>query len=496
MVGEPHFEEPNLPLSVLKLGVYYLNQDLTVKGMEIIDSWSQADQLFYSPWGVRVIQHSGAPMIIVGTNIPGLAPLEDGTGAILSYHKQGDSWVRSIVRENPDPNVTNYNAMIVVPDDIDADGDKDLALSSAFGSSSVGSWMENTGQINTPWIPHLQNMEPGTDPYIRGVLGYKSADLNGDNYPEVVYNAMFDVPNTNPPQYRGEIWLGVNPGSQGPDGPWQKVVIDNDNWASADMWFHDFDGDGYLDLVANQIFNSTVTIYRHPGANLADPWVPEIIISGLTSPSDMWLADMDSDGLMDIVSADHTAHRGVWHKNPGPGASELWQPNLIFRNIRLPGDFAMVDVDTDGDLDWIGTSLTLGKGFIVEQVQPDSSLVATISLPDGFTGQITRILVTLASEIPVTGPPMAVLAQIDNSDNDGDSIGDVDQVLSPSKDLILGLEEVGVVGDYHVVATLYMEGGGQFQPVPGVDYMAASSKLTLGQGQVSVALELQLIPVP
>ena len=32
----------------------------------------------------------------------------------------------------------------------------------------------------------------------------------------------------------------------------------------------------------------------------------------------MWLADMDDDGLMDVVSADHTAHRGVWHKNPGP----------------------------------------------------------------------------------------------------------------------------------------------------------------------------------
>ena len=45
--------------------------------------------------------------------------------------------------------------------------------------------------------------------------------------------------------------------------------------------------------------------------------MPEVIISGLTSPSDMWLADMDGDGLMDVVSADHTAHRGVWHKNPG-----------------------------------------------------------------------------------------------------------------------------------------------------------------------------------
>ena len=32
------------------------------------------------------------------------------------------------------------------------------------------------------------------------------------------------------------------------------------------MWFHDFDGDTYPDLIANQIFNSTVTRYCHPGA--------------------------------------------------------------------------------------------------------------------------------------------------------------------------------------------------------------------------------------
>ena len=86
-VGEPHFEEPDLPLDVLKLGVYYLNSDLTVRETEIIDAWSESDPAFYSPWGVRVIRHGGEPMIIVGTNIPGLAPLEEGAGTVFSYKK-------------------------------------------------------------------------------------------------------------------------------------------------------------------------------------------------------------------------------------------------------------------------------------------------------------------------------------------------------------------------------------------------------------------------
>ena len=494
MVGEPHFENPDLPLDVLKLGVYYLEPDFSVRATEIIDAWTDSDPLFYSPWGVRVIEHAGAPMILVGTNIPGLAPLEDGTGAVLSYRHDGNGWVRSVVMENPDPTVTNYNAMIVVTSDIDQDGDQDLALSGAFGSSSVGNWMENTGLVDDPWIPHLQPMAPGTDPYIRGTLGYKSADLNGDGYPEVVYNAMFDIANTDPPRYRGEIWLAINPGPAGWDDPWQKVVIDDDNWASADMWFHDLDDDGDLDLVANQIFNSTVTVYRNPGGDLAATWDPVVIISGLTSPSDMWLADMDGDGLMDVVSADHTAHRGVWHRNPGPDLGELWESTLIYRNIRLPGDFAMIDVDEDGDLDWVGTSLTLGQAFIVEQVRPDTSLITTVSLPDGFQGDIKQLVLTLATEVPVTGMPAAILATIDNVDADGDGLADVDQILNGSRDLVLALGDVGVTGDYHVVAALYMEGGGVFQPLPGIDYMAASDRRTFGQGQVEVTLDLELIP--
>ena len=139
---------------------------------EIIDAWSEADPVFYSPWGVNVIEHGGEPMIIVGTNIPGLAPLEDGTGDVLSYRKAGGqlgavgaSW------HNPDPTVTNYNAMIVVTSDIDDDGDEDLALSGAFGSSSVGSWMENTGEADHPWIPHLQPMAPGHRPAYPGHAG-------------------------------------------------------------------------------------------------------------------------------------------------------------------------------------------------------------------------------------------------------------------------------------------------------------------------------------
>ena len=69
---------------------------------------------------------------------------------------------------------------------------------------------------------------------------------------------------------------------------------------------------------------------------------------------------------------------------------------------------------------------------------------------------------------------------------------DVDQILSADKDLVLAIEDVGLTGDYHVVVGLYVEGGGQFQPVSGTDYLATSEKLTFGDGPVQADLELAI----
>jgi hypothetical protein len=156
----------------------------------------------------------------------------------------------------------------------------------------------------------------------------------------------------------------------------------------------------------------------------------------------------------------------------------------------MPGDFELIDLDKDGDLDWVGTSMTWGQAFIVEQVEPASSLVATISLPDGFDQTINKLVVLLTPEVPLRGIPKAILATIDNVDKDGDGELDVEQSLNASRDLVLSIPDAGVTGEYHVMAVLYVEGGGRFQPKWGVDYVANSEKRTFGEGKVQVSLDL------
>jgi hypothetical protein len=145
-------------------------------------------------------------------------------------------------------------------------------------------------------------------------------------------------------------------------------------------------------------------------------------------------------------------------------------------------------------MDWVGTSMTWGQAFIVEQVEPPSSLVATIRLPDDFDAEINKLVLILSREVPLKGIPKAIPVTIDNVDRDGDGELDVAQLLSPSRDLVMAVEDVGETGEYHVVAVLYVEGGGRFQPESGVDYMASSEKVNFGEGKVEVTLDLTLAP--
>jgi hypothetical protein len=162
----------------------------------------------------------------------------------------------------------------------------------------------------------------------------------------------------------------------------------------------------------------------------------------------------------------------------------------------------MTDFDDDGDLDWMGVSMTLGQAFIVEQVEPDTGLVLTVSLPDGFSDPITKLNVMLAYSVPLTGFPAALLANIPNVDADGDGEMDVDQILTTDHDLTLAIDLLDTepapvtAGSYHVVVGVYVEGGGEFQPVDGVDYIAYSDELALGYGKQEVTLEVELYSEP
>jgi hypothetical protein len=96
---------------------------------------------------------------------------------------------------------------------------------------------------------------------------------------------------------------------------------------------------------------------------------------------------------------------------------------------------------------------------------PDAAVGSALTLvvPATYAGTPRQLAVVGANSVPIAGPPAAVFL--------------IDDAPAPvaGQAMHLELDTSGASGDLYVVAVLYQEGGGQFQPEPGVDYVAQSA---------------------
>ena len=105
----------------------------------------------------------------------------------------------------------------------------------------------------------------------------------------------------------------------------------------------------------------------------------------------------------------------------------------------------------------------------------DNILCGRVLIPEDLTETPEKMLVALYRNLPPIGPPDVFPPY------------SVDEPsLTPRTTVDVKLD-AAVTGTYYVYAVLYMPGGGlsSWQPVPGIDYVAASEAITLdGSGQV------------
>ena len=86
----------------------------------------------------------------------------------------------------------------------------------------------------------------------------------------------------------------------------------------------------------------------------------------------------------------------------------------------------------------------------------DAKLV--LNIPSSFTGTTRELDVVVTPTVPMAGPPAGILYQLKNP------------VVTAGQALTIHGDATGIKGSYYVVVVLYMQGGGQFSPTPGIDY--------------------------
>ncbi|MBI1853248.1 MAG: VCBS repeat-containing protein [Planctomycetes bacterium] len=134
----------------------------------------------------------------------------------------------------------------------------------------------------------------------------------------------------------------------------------------------DLDGDGRLDLVTANSGNDRLYVYsqRTPGTftliqTLTHP-------TATISPRFVTLADVDGDGLLDVVAASNGVNSGlaVFYQSRSGAFDPPASPLSRVETADGPIAVTVTDVDGDGDLDLVGANLTSQTLTVFSQQTP------------------------------------------------------------------------------------------------------------------------------
>lgn len=261
-----------------------------------------------------------------------VAALNDGRGVF--------SW-RSTV---PCPGCPPGNLSVVhrfpgVALDADLDGDDDLFVATYFTSAPVYAYLRNDRAAG---FAVAYTAPPATWNYFSVI----SVDMNADGYPDVV-----GAGGTLSVHFGGPNGVGVP----------ATVIPKPSNLFYWDVAALDADLDGDLDLIVSTTGGAVFLMSNDGTGGLAS--TPISITGGglfVLSASSLEAADLDGDGLPDLVS------NGYWAKQTSPGAFVAMGGFLPAPTTVLGRPVTLADVDVDGDLDAVasqgGVYLNNGAG--------------------------------------------------------------------------------------------------------------------------------------
>jgi hypothetical protein len=115
----------------------------------------------------------------------------------------------------------------------------------------------------------------------------------------------------------------------------------------------DLDGDGDLDVVAASLYDDRITWYENNGAG---SFTSHSITTTVDWPWWVYAADIDGDGDTDVLSASNYDDRVTWYENDSTPAVGLWTAHIISNLGDNNETVYVADVDSDGDMDVLSAS--------------------------------------------------------------------------------------------------------------------------------------------
>lgn len=256
------------------------------------------------------------------------------------------------------------NPAVLVAEDFDADGDRDLAI----GGSTTIQLLKNQGNgtLGAPIV-----VESNTQDCRHMTV----ADLDGDGARDLIWTSTF-----------GEYlaWQRSSGGSLA-----GKQVLASNLPTASTVAAADLDADGDQDLtVGSYSFTTEGELVRLLNDGTA-VFSSAVVDTQLKVVEDLVLADVDADGLPDVLCATRNAGQVALYSNQGAGA---FAPRLeLTSGLTTPSQVATADIDGDGDLDVL--ALEQGASEVLwYQNQGAGSFAAGAALQTA-TGEVREFVV-------------------------------------------------------------------------------------------------------
>jgi len=154
---------------------------------------------------------------------------------------------------------------------------------------------------------------------------------------------------------RGNNLLLVEPPAPGSKAPWRTVFltghVEEEGVAAADL-----DGDGDFDLAAHRRDGDAHTVFWLENRETEGrAWAPHVVATGERWLDRIAAGDVDGDGRVDLVSTEESRDlernaQIYWFRAPDRPREQPWTRNRI-ATLRSVNSLDLVDVDRDGDLD-------------------------------------------------------------------------------------------------------------------------------------------------
>lgn len=171
---------------------------------------------------------------------------------------------------------------------------------------------------------------------------------------------------------RHEVVLGTIFLQSGSDGQWHPVVVDGTRQKPDRNRVADINGDGRKDILVGfeAVSHSGDLAWYEQPPSPEQTWARHLITT-VTGPMSLDVADLDGDGDPDVVVGEHNLEhpeqaRLIWFENIGEG--KHWLGHLVSTGDEHHDGAQVMDIDNDGDLDLVSIGWGHGKVLVYERM--------------------------------------------------------------------------------------------------------------------------------